>query len=349
MEFMYSILDEETIFKLAEEAEAALHRLSKIVLTGLKPPSGAYAFFHYSSHAITRLKDCRCIVKRLFAGRRKLTELARQEELTRPKNWPAGKPYPNEVKKIMKEERELTECMKLDIESLYMFGMILLDQWALQSICIGNLALQKKHPFNELVYYFDSGNNDILAPIWDQLKEKILWLHYQLRFYRNKFVVHANRPWQRGTTMSVYGDDFNLFIPTPPGWIDDEKANQEITELIYLAPEHIQKASSDYWEKKNPRRLIEILFDNIGNIEKKSDREKIASIFSTVGGSTPTFQILAGNLLEFVKLGTELLCDIAEQNLAYVDLGNPFKDSKRMMDELRTRSVREKSQKSKKD
>ena len=72
----------------------------------------------------------------------------------------------------MKEDGVLTECMKLDLESLYMFGMILLDQWALQSISVGNLALQKKHPFTELVYYFDNGNESILAPIWDQLKEK---------------------------------------------------------------------------------------------------------------------------------------------------------------------------------
>lgn len=330
------MMTEVQINELAEKAEASLHKLSKIVLTGLKPPPGPYAFFHYSSHALARIQDCKRIVKRLFAGRLKLTKLAKQEDLFRPKKWPAGKPYPEKVKKIRKENGEVTAYMKQDLESLYMFGTILLDQWALQAICIGNLSITQRHPFVALVEYFDTENKSILDPIWDQLKEKILWLHYQLRFYRNKFVVHANRPWQRGTTMSVYGDDFNLFIPTPPGWIDDEKANQEIVGLIHLAPEYIQKANDDYWEKKRPRRLIEVLFNYVGNIENKSDREKIASIFSKVGGSTPSFQIIATNLFEFVMLGTNLLCDIAEKRLENINLGNPFKNSTQMLKNLKS-------------
>lgn len=110
----------------------------------------------------------------------------------------------------------------------------MLDQLSLQAITIANLNLPKKHPFVELVNFFESGQTSILDPIWNQLKEKILWLHYQLRFYRNRFVVHATRPWQRGTTGSVYGDDFNLFSPTPPGWLDDEKLNEEIKNLSTL-------------------------------------------------------------------------------------------------------------------
>lgn len=324
------MLDEENINELAEKAEIDLHRLSKCILTGLKPPPGAYAFFHYSSHAITRLGDCKRIIKRLFAGRRRLTELAKLEEAIRPRRWPAGKPYPDEVQKIMKEDSELTEYMKLDLESLYVFGMVLLDQWALQAISVGNVPLPKKHPFVELINYFDDENKSMLDPIWERLKGKILWLHYQLRFYRNKFVVHANRPWQRGTTRSVYGDEFNLFIPTPPGWIDDDKENQEIAKLIHLAPDHIQKADNDYWEKKNPRRLIEVLFDDIGNIEKKGDREKVASIFARVGGSTPTFQALAKYLFQFIADGTIILCEIAENNLKKINLGSPHMTSEEM-------------------
>jgi hypothetical protein len=332
--------NEKEILEVEEKAEQNLHKLSKVVLTGLKPPPGAYAFFHHSGHALARIQDCKRIVKRLFAGRIKLTELAKQLELVIPKKWPAGKPYPESTRRIMKEDRELTAYMMQDLESLYMFGVILLDQWALQAICIGNLSLAKKHPFVELVDYFDSEKKSALDPIWDQLKEKILWLHYQLRFYRNRFVVHANRPWQRGTTRSVYGDDFNLFIPTPPGWIDDDKTNQEIRKLLYLAPKYIQEADDRYWEKENPRRLIEILFNNIGKIEKKDERKQVAGIFGDVGGSTPTFQILAYNLFEFVMLATDLLFDIAQKNLSNIDLGKPFKDSAQMMGARRIISLK---------
>lgn len=202
-----------------------------------------------------RLQDCQRVLKRLFAGRAKLTELAKQQNAVMPKDWPAGKPCPKEVQKVMKQEHEVNAYMKQDLETLYMFGGILLDQLSLQAIAIANLNLPKKHPFVELVNFFESGQTSILDPIWKQLQEKILCLHYQLRFYRNRFVVHANRPWQRGTTRSVYGDDFNLFIPTPPGWLDDEKLNEEIKKLIHIAPEHIKNAPNDYWEKDRPREL----------------------------------------------------------------------------------------------
>lgn len=152
-----------------------------------------------------------------------------------------------------------------------------------------------------------------------------MWLHYQLRFYRNRFVVHANRPWQRGTTRSVYGDDFNLFTPTPPGWLDDKSLDDEIKKLIHLAPDHIKNAPDDYWEKERPRALIERIFNNIGNIPDKQDREKVASIYGQVGGSTPTFQIIATKLFEFVDLGTELLNTIAGANLQNINLGKPYR------------------------
>ncbi len=334
------MLAETQINELADKAETSLHKLSEIVLTGLKPPPGPYAFFHYSVHAITRLHDCRRITQRLFSGRRKLNELAKQANSIKRGKISTGKSQQDELKIIREKDRETTTYMKFDLESLYMFGTILLDQWALQTICIGNLSIAKRHPFVSLVGYFDAGNKSILDPIWDQLKEKILWLHYQIRFYRNKFVVHANRPWERGTTRSVFGDDFNLFIPTPPGWINDERANQEIIELIHLAPEYIQKAGDDCWEKKRPKRLIEVLFNRIGNIEQKKNRERVASLFSKVGGSTPTFQIIVNNLFEFVLLGTSLLCDIAEKNIDNIDLGNPFRNSKQMMNELNSRYKR---------
>lgn len=320
-------MDYETIISIKDKAEKNLHALSKTVLDGLKPPAGPYGFFHHSAHSLERLQDCQRVVKRLFAGRAKLTDLAKQQSAVMPKDWPAGKPYPEEVQKVMRQEDEVNAYMKQDLETLYMFGGILLDQLSLQAIAIANLNLPKKHPFVELVNFFESGQTSILDPIWKQLKEKILWLHYQLRFYRNRFVVHANRPWQRGTTRSVYGNDFNLFTPTPPGWLDDEKLNEEIKKLVHLAPEHIKNAPDDYWEKEKPRALIERIFNNIGNIGDRQDREKVASIFGQVGGSTPTFQIIATKLFELVELETELLDNIAKANLQTINLGQPHRTS----------------------
>lgn len=315
---------------LSDQAEKNIHELSDIVLKGLKPPAGAYAFFNHNSHMLSRLIDCRKILNRLFNQRYILTELSIRLFQIEPKNWPAGVPYPKNVQKIMRQENEINGYMQLDLESFYIFGGILLDQWSIQVIAVGNLPLKKRHPFVELVDFLEKTPNNVLDPVWTVLKKEMLWLYYQLRFYRNRFIVHANRPWQRGTTRSVYGEDYNLHTPTPPGWIDDKAIDKEIKKLIYLAPENIQKARDDYWEKARPGALLERIFDNIGNIKNKGDREKVAELYGEKGGSTPSFQIVAKNLLHFVAEGTTLLCSIAKDNLSNINLGKPFMSSKEM-------------------
>lgn len=310
-----------------ESAVEALKVLSKTVLEGRKPPSGAYAFFHHNAHAMTATQDCGRILTRLFAGRDRLTRFALDKERLRPKDWPAGVPYPEPVRSVMNESQRATEYMKLDLESLYMFGGILLDQWALQAIAIGNATSSKQYPFRELVDFLDSQNEgSILAPLWRETRSDMLWLYYQMRFYRNRFIVHANRPWQRGTTMGVYGDDFNLFTPTPPGWLDDTALDSEIRSLLPLTPERIRNARDDYWEKARPGRIIEVLFDNIAQYDKPT-REKISRLFGRKGGSTPDFKVLGNRLLQTVCSGTEQIIAIASANLATIDLGPPHSTS----------------------
>jgi hypothetical protein len=86
-----------------------------------------------------------------------------------------------------------------------------------------------------------------------------------------------------------------------------------------FAPEHIRVAPETY--RNRPKVLLESLFNSIGSIERKADRERIAAIFGKIGGSTPTFQVVAENLFSFVRLATEKLCDIAAGNLTSIDLG----------------------------
>ena len=330
----------------AEQAEKKLRELSSIVLKGLTPPAGAYAFFHHSGHALARLGDCRKIISRLFQQRYLLVELAIERRKIEPKNWPAGTAYPKEIQELLKKDGEISGYMQLDIESLYIFGGILLDQWALQVIAIGNLPLKKKiqniNPFTDLLVFFEEGNKSIIDRIWEDNKDKLLWLYYQMRFYRNRFIIHANRPWQRGSACSVYGEDYSLHTPTPPGWTDDKKLDEQIRGMIQFAPDYIQKAPDKYWEKERPGALIERIFDNIGKVEKREDRRRIADLFGEKGGTTPTFQILAKNLFEFIVDNTELLCEIAQANLENIDLGKPFKTSEDMRKEYFDRARKKK-------
>lgn len=320
---------DESLQDVITRAEQAVKALSSCVFDGLKPPSGAYAFFNHNAHVLSALQDCRRIYERLCSGREQLTDLAHQENHLMLKDLPAGTPYPEEVQAVMRQSGDITEHMKLDMESLYIFGGILLDQWAMQAIAVGNIPCPKQHPFRELVDYLDQNPNGTLEPVWTAARDAMLWLYYQLRFYRNRFIVHANRPWQRGTTRSVYGDDFNLFTPTPPGWLDDKSIDAEIMSLLPLAPERLRTAPDDYWEKARPGRLLELLFDNITQYPKE-DREKISKLFGKKGGSTPSFQVLASRIFSFVAEATPLLMEIAQANLQSIDIGRPHRTSEEM-------------------
>ena len=76
------------IDQLFVSARDSLQSLSKMVLDGLKPPSGAYAFFNHNAHALSQLQDCKKIVDRMYAGRIKLTDLSREQNSLMPKDWP---------------------------------------------------------------------------------------------------------------------------------------------------------------------------------------------------------------------------------------------------------------------
>ena len=291
-----------------EEAKQELTALSQFVLDSLKPPSGAYAFFHFSSNALTRLADCQRIVTRLFHEVRALANLSRKlDGIESFHKISPGQPFPEEVQTIVHEQAEINSYAQLDLESLYMFGVTLLDQWSLQALCIGNLQTKRKHPFDELVHSLEFDKGLVLQPLWSKLKVKILWLYYQIKFYRNRFIVHANTPLQRGTNRSVYGEEFKLHTPTPPGWLDEEKLDNEIRKILYLAPEYIQRAKDDYWEKSRPGALIESIFDNIGNIDNKKDQDKAVELFSKKGGMTPSFHAIGYNLFEFIAEGAAAL------------------------------------------
>ncbi len=324
------MIDGPTLNRLENSAEKMLRQLSKTVLQGLKPHPGPYAFFNHVAQAHERLGDCDRTVKRLFDGRKRLTQLEHLKESAVPRDWPPGKAFPDEAQRIMRQESELERYMKQDLETLYLFGGIMLDQWALLAFYVAGVIRPEKrygHPFRDLVIEFEKEKEvrtfpiARIYPIWTRLKSQMLWLYYQIRFYRNKFIVHSDRPWQRGTGRSVFGEDFNLWIPTPPGWLDDIRIDDEIEQLLYLAPKHIREAPNGHWEKTRPRALIERIFNGIGDIEKKVDRKNVARLFSKVGGSTPSFQIVAENLLQFLCSALEQLNNIAKTDLGSVNIG----------------------------
>lgn len=310
--------------KLSDEAEKALRDWSKSVLEGIKPKPGPYAFFNHNAHALERVKDVQRTLERLYEERIQLRVLDEEEHSTIPKDWPAGTPFPPETQELMKKIQNINEHVKMDFESLYIFGNTLLDQWSLCVAYSVGLPCPAKVNFLGIVDLLENPEFDgALKPLWDSSKSQMLWLNGQIRFYRNRFVIHADRPWQRVNTRSTYGHEYTLFIPSPPGWLNDENITSQIRDLLPLAPQWLQEAEDDYWEKENSRALLTRLLDHIGEIQDKSDRDAILRLVGQYGTTTPTFQVIGKKILEFVKIGSDIVHAIAKENLDQVNLGKP--------------------------
>lgn len=321
-------MDFDQLVDVKRDATSQLQELGKEVLDLLSPPPGPYAFFAHNAHALEGLEDVQRILTRLFRGRETLTQLSHEEDAIKPRADQYKPPIPDDFQRLLQQQHELSGHMKMDLESLYIFGGVLLDQWSLQALYLGGLINKKRkqYPFARLVELFEQNVDTPLNPLGEAILPRAIWLYWQLRFYRNRFIIHANRPWQRGTTRSVYGNDFNLHTPTPPGWLseaEEHDINKEARSYLHLAPPAIRDAPDDWWQKESPRALLEVLFNHIGDVADRDQRERIGYLFGQVGGSLPTFQDLAENLLLLIRDGARSMKELADQLRDQIDLGLP--------------------------
>ena len=306
---------------LAEAAEKALQEAGKDLLERLKPPPGPYPLFHHQSHAVERVRDVLTVLRRLFEDGDRLAVLTREQDRLGVDKHPPSVPFPPEMITLFAEEGELTRRMKIDLESLYVFGTVLLDQWALLTAYLLGLPHPEKTTFNKLVGMCeDEEERGAANSIWATCRQQMLWLHYQVRYYRNHFIIHADRPWQRGLTYSPYGGSANLFIPSPPGWLNDAEIDQRILALLPLAPQWLQRRPPGSREQA-PRALLEGLFEHIGEVQRKADRERIAALVGQAGISTPDFTVLGRALLQFIAEATPVVLAGATKYPERVNLG----------------------------
>src|SRR5687767_10204585 len=111
--------------------------------------------------------------------------------------------------------------------------------------------------FSKVARLLEKPDRAALARVADRFLPDVRWLVLQLRTCRNRFVEHADRPWQRGTGADMVGMSFRLELLSPPGWIDDAAIDGEIAALLRLAPEGIRNAPPTSWERARPRALLE--------------------------------------------------------------------------------------------
>src|SRR5262249_51378501 len=80
-----------------------------------------------------------------------------------------------------------------------------------------------------------------------------------------------------------------------------------ITAELPLAPAWLQQTDPNYWERARPRRLLERVVENIGQVDRQADRDRIANLARRAGITTPSFQVVASVLAHFVSKGMRLV------------------------------------------
>lgn len=304
--------------------------LGRILLAAHAPPAGAYAIFNHLSHFQTRTEDFARVARRLLVGRSLLTDAIREEVKTAAQN----EPYGHEHQRTLHVVHELSTDMRLDFESLYLFGTLTLDQLAHVALRIGGLPLKGAgtgpgSAFTLLVKWLENGRYGALDELWVTVGTELVWVKWQMWFFRNQFVVHADRPWQRGSNYGHTTDDFSLFIPAPIGWNDNGPLLRQVADTWAEVQEGLGDPRAP--AVTPPAVLLDTMFDRIDEIPRVDRRQKIGELRAQMGGTTPTFQIVAGRTLLFLRDAIQVLLKIAAERADEIDLGNPHTTQDELM------------------
>jgi hypothetical protein len=316
----------DTAIALSDEAVTNHLHLNKRTVELIAGASGPFALIAHESYFYERIQDVKTIITRLKTNRELITELSTKEDILRPKKRIYKKTLSKPLQKVWQKGQVVHQQMKLDMESLYIFGNLLLDQWAHIVGYVINDPDPKKFSFATFVDKVQQkGDKGALEPFWLKHREDILWLFYQLRMYRNVFIEHMRVPRQRGTGGSVSGHDFNLFSPTSIGWLEVSQIEEKVMSIFSLAPHYIKLAPADIWRSANMRNLLEEIFYNIDQIVEQADREKVWNVWNEVGGLTPSYDVIAMRLMRFTATSIITIIDTISAHPENVNLGTQKK------------------------
>jgi hypothetical protein len=269
------------------------------------------AIFYHIGYLIERINDVQRIMMRMALARKELTDLEIKQHALTPVKIIPRKPYPKRLQAVSRRSNNLREQMRQDMESLLIYGNLLLDQWSYIISYIAGYEVPKDrkeiadgkkdlHFAGLLDLLQAKGYSGELLLFWNLHKKDIIWLNFHLRSYRNVFVEHMRKPWQRGTTMASYGDDFNFHIPAPVGYINEAEKKKILEDVYKLAPKKLKDMPDDYWEKKNLHRALEVTLYYIDELENQSDRDKVWEAWHKLGGSAPSYDTIGIRLLNYI-------------------------------------------------
>jgi hypothetical protein len=196
MNVLEHIRSRDDALRTVDDAVEQLKELSRTVRELTSPPPGPYLLFHSLTGALVKTREIGIILERLYNNRLELLKSDYIEHEARPKNWPAGTPYPQEFQELSKRVADVDNQMVLDFQTLLLFAGIALDDWANTAAKVCG-SKKRAVSYGQLAKCCGTGE---LGNVWTAHTADILWLDAFVRLFRNKMLVHREQPWQIGHT-----------------------------------------------------------------------------------------------------------------------------------------------------
>ncbi len=226
------------------------------------------------------------VVNRFYAHRQMLKNKTIGDKFFRFLNSEA-KSYPAHP-----AENYINNAIKTDMQSLFIFGMILVNRsLLLLKMYLPDQENSSKNPMYAKIgnFYFALCNQENLSPLSIKLSSvllvKIKWIYSVLRFYRNEFIEHLDRGYQQGMNYGVYDDNFAL---SSYKWNYDDNDNERIEKFkLKLETLGITISSrTDGGRSLNNRHYIQKLFDNIVDVPSELLKEAM-NLIEDIGVNSP--------------------------------------------------------------
>jgi hypothetical protein len=292
---------------MADKAAKAVEALDTQIFISNHLPSEPYALRAHLYKMKDRIWDVELILTRLQDECAELYKID-NEIANHPEYRPELHIHTPGVQILLAAQERLQKFVELDLENFYQTGAILLDQWGLSCAYIFGLNKAEDCEFAPLVNMMENSSRkdfDAAASsaIYDKQSNLLQQLLLHFRTYRNKFIVHHQKPWHR-SSMRNHKGEYSMMTSLPTGWIP---ASQVAADDAYLVSLVGQKQSFDSVLQQFPTYSLQ-------------ERQKLLEIASRRGFKSITYHKLAEMLFTAIEGGCTSLMSAAQANFGRIDL-----------------------------
>lgn len=203
-------------------------------------------------------------------------------------------------------EKKNNSSIKIDTQSLFIFGMILVNRI---SLLLKLYLPDRSSDTSRNMYakigglYFELNRSEPpLSPLGDKFRQKfsmnLKWLYAVLRFYRNEFIEHLDRGYQQGMNYGFYQEDFAL---TSYKWDYGDQDDKKVEEFRKVLLSRGIKISERTGHRSLVNRYyIQQVFNNIEVIPDDLLKRAL-DLIEDIGGNSPQPEQIISKVEDYIE------------------------------------------------